>query len=277
SDYLLQRTSGGYTLTRLSDNTVTTLTTFPGAPQTVDGVTLNLTSGALNVGDRFLIQPTRNGAADIAVAVKDARLIAAAAPVRSSAALANTGGATISAGEVLDSANAALLNTVTLTFNNPPTTFTVTGVAPNPSPVAFTSGGNIDFNGWRVQITGTPQAGDSFTVEQNTNGVSDNRNALLLGNLRTQLTLAGGSASYQDAYGQLVADVGSNTYQADIGRQAQETQLAQARNARDATSGVNLEEEAADLVRFQQAYRAAAQVISIADTLFQSLLLALRR
>ncbi len=277
SDYVLQRTSGGYTLTRLSDNTVTTLATFPGGAETVDGLTLSLTSGALNVGDRFLIQPTRNGAADIAVAVKDARLIAAAAPVRSSAALTNQGNATISAGEVLDSTHAALLNTVTITFNNPPTTFTITGVVPDPSPVAFTSGANIDFNGWRVQITGTPQAGDSFTVQQNTNGVSDNRNALLLGNLRTQLTLAGGSASYQDAYGQLVADVGSNTYQADIGRQAQETQLAQARNARDATSGVNLEEEAADLVRFQQAYQAAAQVISIADTLFQSLLLALRR
>lgn len=277
SDYLLQRSSSGYTLTRLSDNTVTALTTFPGAPQTVDGVTLSLASGTLNVGDRFLIQPTRNGAAGINVALQDTRLIAAAAPVRSSASLANQGSAAISAGEILDSANAALLNTVTITFNNPPTTFTITGVAPDPSPVAYTSGANIDFNGWRVQITGAPKAGDSFTVQQNTNGVSDNRNALLLAGLRTQLTLAGGSASYQDAYGQLVADVGSSTHQADIGRKAQETQLAQARNARDATSGVNLEEEAADLVRFQQAYQAAAQVISIADTLFQNLLLALRR
>ncbi|RJQ47999.1 MAG: flagellar hook-associated protein FlgK [Gammaproteobacteria bacterium] len=277
SDYLLQRGSGGYTLTRLSDNTVTTLTTFPGGAQTVDGVTLNLSSGALNVGDRFLIQPTRNGAAGINVAVRDTRLIAAAAPVRSSAALANTGGATISAGEILDSTHSALLNTVTITFNNPPATFTVTGVAPDPSPLAYTSGGNIDLNGWRIQITGAPQAGDSFTVERNTSGVSDNRNALLLAGLRTQLTLAGGNASYQDAYGQLVADVGSSTHQADIGRKAQETQLAQVKNARDATSGVNLEEEAADLVRFQQAYQAAAQVISIADTLFQSLLLALRR
>lgn len=274
SDYLLQRGSGGYTLTRLSDNTVTT---FTGFPQTVDGVTLNLSSGALNVGDRFLIQPTRNGAAGINVAVKDIRLIAAAAPVRSSAALTNTSSATISAGEILDSTHSALTNTVTITFNDPPTTFTVTGVAPDPSPVAYTSGANIDLNGWRVQINGAPQAGDSFTVQRNTGGVSDNRNALLLAGLRTQLTLAGGNASYQDAYGQLVADVGSSTRQADIGRKAQETQLAQVKNARDAVSGVNLEEEAADLVRFQQAYQAAAQVIGIADKLFQSLLMAIRR
>lgn len=277
SDYLLQRGSSGYTLTRLSDNTVTTLTTFPGGAQTVDGVTLSLSSGALSVGDRFLIQPTRNGAADISVAVKDTRLIAAAAPVRSSAALANTGSATLSGGEILDSTNAALFNTVTITFNTPPATFTVTGVSPDPSPVAYTSGANIDFNGWRVQINGAPQAGDSFTVQHNTGGVSDNRNALLLAGLRTQLTLAGGNASYQDAYGQLVADVGSSTRQADIGRKAQETQLAQVKNAREAVSGVNLEEEAAALMRFQQAYQAAAQVISIADTLFQSLLLAIRR
>ncbi|MBI3343965.1 MAG: flagellar hook-associated protein FlgK [Gammaproteobacteria bacterium] len=277
SDYRLQNNAGTYTVTRLSDNTVTTLAGFPGAPATVDGVTISLSSGVINSGDSFLIQPTRNGARDISVAISDPRKIAVAAPIRTGKPLSNLGSAKVSAGEVLNSANPALLNTVTITFNNPPTTFAVTGVAPNPSPVAYTSGANIAYNGWQIQITGTPQAGDTFTLQQNTNGVSDNRNALLLGGLQTQLTLAGSSASYQDLYGQVVAQVGSTTHQADISRQAQESLLGQVTAARDAVSGVNLDEEAADLVRFQQAYQAAAQVISSSNSLFDALLNAVRR
>lgn len=277
SDYRLQNNAGTYTVTRLSDNTVTTLAGFPGAPATVDGVTISLSSGVINSGDSFLIQPTRNGARDISVAISDPRKIAVAAPIRTGKSLSNLGSAEVSAGEVLNSANPALLNTVTITFNNPPTTFAVTGVAPDPSPVAYTSGANIAYNGWQIQITGTPQAGDTFTLQQNTNGVSDNRNALLLGGLQTQLSLAGSSASYQDLYGQVVAQVGSTTHQADISRQAQESLLGQVTAARDAVSGVNLDEEAADLVRFQQAYQAAAQVISSSNSLFDALLNAVRR
>lgn len=276
SDYRLQNNAGTYTVTRLSDNTVTTLAGFPGAPATVDGVTISLSSGVINSGDSFLIQPTRNGARDISVAISDPRKIAAAAPISTSKSLSNLGSASVSPGEVLNSADAALLNTVTITFNNPPTTFAVTGVAPDPSPVAYTSGANIAYNGWQIQVTGTPQAGDTFTIQQNTNGASDNRNALLLGGLQKQLTLAGSSASYQDLYGQVVAQVGSTTHQADISRQAQDNLLKQVTAARDAVSGVNLDEEAADLVRFQQAYQAAAQVISGSNALFDALLSAVR-
>jgi len=289
SDYRLQRNadSGGnanYTLTRLSDNTVVATYTpvlpaaLTGTVPAVDGLAVSWTGAtAMAVGDSFLIQPTRNGARDIGVAISDPRKIAAAAPIRTSKSLNNLGSATISAGEVLNSADAALLNTVTITFNNPPTTFAVTGVAPNPSPVTYTSGTNIAYNGWQIQVTGTPQAGDTFTIQQNANGVSDNRNALLLSGLQTQLTLAGSSASYQDLYGQVVAQVGSTTHQADISRQAQESLLGQVTAARDAVSGVNLDEEAADLVRFQQAYQAAAQVISSSNSLFDALLNAVRR
>ncbi len=277
SDYRLQNNAGTYTLTRLSDNTVTTLAGFPGTPATVDGVTISLSAGTINSGDSYLIQPTRNGARDISVAISDPRKIAAAAPIRTGKSLNNLGSGGVSTGEVLNSADAALLNTVTITFNNPPTTFAVTGVVPDPSPVTYTSGANIAYNGWQIQITGTPQAGDTFTVQRNTNGVSDNRNALLMGGLQTQLTLSGSSASYQDLYGQVIAQVGSTTHQADISRQAQEGLLRQVTAARDAVSGVNLDEEAADLVRFQQAYQAAAQVISSSNSLFDALLNAVRR
>ncbi len=288
SDYRLQRNADGggnanYTLTRLSDNTVVTTFTpalpaaVSGTLPTVDGLTVSWSGGVMAVGDSFLVQPTRNGARDIGVAIGDPRKIAAAAPIRAGKSLSNTGDASVSAGQVLNASNPALLTNVTITFNNPPTTFNVTGVAPDPSPVAYTSGTNIAYNGWQIQISGAPKVGDVFTIQPNANGVGDNRNALLLGGLQAKLTLAGSTASYQDLYGQSVAQVGATTHQADITRQAQESLLRQVTDARDSVSGVNLDEEAAELIRFQQAYQAAAQVITSANTLFDTLLNAVRR
>ncbi|MGH8517201.1 MAG: flagellar basal body rod C-terminal domain-containing protein, partial [Panacagrimonas sp.] len=75
----------------------------------------------------------------------------------------------------------------------------------------------------------------------------------------------------------LVSSVGNQAQQAGVARGAQESLLAQSLAARDATSGVSLDEEAADLVRFQQAYQAAAQVIAAADAMFQTLLAATQR
>lgn len=172
-----------------------------------------------------------------------------------------------------------LTDTVTITFNNPPTTFNVAGSttgAPATN-VTYTNGGPISFNGWTVDISGTPAAGDTFTVTQNLSGVGDNRNALLLAGLQNDLTMGNGRSSYGDAYTQLVADVGSKTRQAEINRNAQEVLLEQARESRDMTSGVSLDEEAANLLKFQQAYQANAKVISIADSMFQALLSAVGR
>ncbi|HLA75153.1 MAG TPA: flagellar hook-associated protein FlgK [Gammaproteobacteria bacterium] len=284
SDYRLQRNadSGGnanYTLTRLTDNSVVTTYTpvlpaaATGTLSTVDGLTVSWSGGTLAVGDSFLIRPTRAGAEDISVALTDSRKIAAAAPIRTTATLANTGTADISTGEVLDATNASLLTTTTLNFTSA-TTYQINGAG---AAIAYTSGANIDLNGWRVQITGTPAAGDVFTISKNTGGVSDNRNALLLGALQSQLTLGSSSSSYQGAYSQVVADVGSLTHQADIGRKAQAGLLSQVSEARSAVAGVNLDEEAANLVRLQQAYQASAQVISIASNLFQTLLDVTRR
>lgn len=142
---------------------------------------------------------------------------------------------------------------------------------------AYTSGSNISFNGITMAVTGKPNLGDSFTSRPNINGGGDNRNALALANLQKDLTLGNGSATYQDAYGQLIATVGSKTHQAGLNKSAQEKLLNYSKDAREAISGVNLDEEAANMMRFQQAYQAAAQVISTASSLFQSLLQAMGR
>ena len=142
---------------------------------------------------------------------------------------------------------------------------------------AYTSGATINFNGIQTSITGTNNVSDFFTLSQNTSGVSDNRNALALVGLQTQQTLDKGNASYADAYGQLVANVGTVTRQAEITREAQSVLLDQSISARESVSGVNLDEEAADILRFQQAFQAAAQVIATADALFSTLLNAIGR
>ncbi|MEI6414520.1 MAG: flagellar hook-associated protein FlgK, partial [Pseudomonadota bacterium] len=126
-----------------------------------------------------------------------------------------------------------------------------------------------------MQLTGTPQDAlpDTFTIQNNfTTAPSDNRNALLLSGLQQSRRLIGGTATYQEANTQMVADVGSKTSYAKIDYDSQNAMLQQAQQARDSVSGVNLDEEAANLMRFQQAYQASAQVIKIASNLFTTLI-----
>ena len=270
SDYQLTHNGTDFTLTRLSDNTTQTLS--GAGPFNVAGVTITV-GAAPAAGDTYLIQPTRNGARDISLALSDVRKIAAAAPVRSRALLTNGSDARISAPEVLDVTDGNLLNTVTIVFNNPPTTYQINGAGPL---LPFSSGANIDVNGWRVQVTGTPRAGDQFVVEPNNGGIGDNTNARLLAGLQSTRILDGGTATYQEAYGSLVAEVGSQTHQSEVSKAALKTLMEHAVNSREQVSGVNLDEEAADLLRFQQAYQAAAQVIATGNAVFQELINAVR-
>ena len=279
SDYLLSYDGSTYTLKRLSDGTTTTLSGFPGSPATVDGVRISLASGTMAAGDRFLLRPTRGEAGAFAVALADPARVAAAAPVRTETAQANAGTAAISAGEVLDATNPDLLKRVRIEFTSA-TTFDVIDDATNTaiaSGVSYTSGANIDYNGWRVQITGTPAAGDRFYVTSNAGGVGDNRNALLLRDLRAAGILDSGASTLDEAYGDLVADAGTRTRQAELDRDAREVMRQQAEAALAAVSGVNLDEEAARILELQQAYQAAAKVVTVADAMFQTLLDAVRR
>ncbi len=268
SDYQLKYDGTNYTLLRLQDNNVRTFATLP---QSVDGFTLALSSGTVAAGDTFLIRPTVDGAQSFDVAISDPSKVAAAAPIRTAQGSANSGTGKVSAGSV-STVGANLQQPVTITFTSP-TTFNVTGTGTgNPTGVAYTAGQDITFNGWKVQITGAPATGDSFTVGPNTGGSGDNRNALLLAGLQTAKTLDGGTTSYQDAYAAFVSDVGTQTRQLQVTSQAQATVLQQATTAQQSLSGVNLDEEAANLIRFQQAYQASGRVLQIASTLFDTLL-----
>ncbi|MGD8525670.1 MAG: flagellar hook-associated protein FlgK [Thioalkalispiraceae bacterium] len=281
SDYRLDYDGANYTLTRLSDGSSSTFGALPIDVTTTDGFTINLTAGAVAAGDSFLIRPTFDASYDIDMDIALPEQIAMAAPIIGQEDFANTGSGKISAGSV-DTATQPPLNPdlqqpVTITFTGPGT-FDVTGVGAGLPAigVAYTPGADISYNGWTVQIEGSPVAGDVFTVSANTTGVGDNRNGLALAALQGNGLLNNGTASLQSAYGEIVGDVGVKAHQADVNIQAQDALLRQAVQSRESISGVNLDEEAANLVKFQQAYQASAQVISIANQLFQDLIASFR-
>ena len=137
---------------------------------------------------------------------------------------------------------------------------------------AYTAGANIDYNGWRVQITGTPVANDTFTIEANSAGVADNTNALALAELQKFGAFDSGGSNFQEAFSAVVADVGSQTRSADINRNTHAQLKRTLIDRRESISGVNLDEEAANLIKFQQAYQAAAKSITVAQEIFQTLI-----
>jgi flagellar hook-associated protein 1 FlgK len=129
--------------------------------------------------------------------------------------------------------------------------------------------------GYQVKISGSPKAGDVFTVGFNTNSRNDNRNALAMVALETAGSMQNGTMSFGQGYGRLVEEVGTKSNLAKINTDASRSLLEQTTSMRDGVSGVNLDEEAANLIQFQQLYTANARVISVAKDLFDTLVRAL--
>ncbi|MFA7279785.1 MAG: flagellar hook-associated protein FlgK [Sterolibacterium sp.] len=304
SDYRLVFAGGNYTLTRLSDNQQWTDASLANLSTTIsatEGIQLSM-AGAMNAGDNFLISPTRFAARNIGVndtVAADPRLIAAAMPLRTAPGSTNSGTGQISAGASAlgftstsipvggvsigyTSGGAPLPATGLLNF---PAGFPAVGtisVTAGGVTTSYPAGSSVPYNpstgatftaaGMKFTITGTLNNLDSFSIARNQAGVSDGRNALALGKLQTQSTVAGGSANYQGAYARLVSDVGNKAREVQVTGQAQSALLKQAQNARDSLSGVNLDEEAANLLRYQQAYQASAKALDIGSKLFDVIL-----
>ncbi|WP_199739123.1 flagellar hook-associated protein FlgK [Herminiimonas sp. KBW02] len=286
SDYRLTYDGTNYTVTRMSDNvSMYSNTAFPAGA--IDGVNFSMPSGTMAAGDEFVIKPTINGASGLSVLIKDVKNIAAATPIRTDAPGTNTGTGAISAGNINSSfTGATVASPVTLTFDSAtgtlsgfpagmPVTVTTNGVAttfPAGTPVTYTSGSVIAFGGAEVKISGAPANGDKFTISANTNGDGDNRNMLALGELQTKNVLMGGTASYNGAYNQLVSLVGNKTRELQTNSAAEGTLLKQMQTAQQSDSGVNLDEEATNLLRYQQAYQASGKVMQTISDMFKVLI-----
>ncbi|MBI3525165.1 MAG: flagellar hook-associated protein FlgK [Betaproteobacteria bacterium] len=139
--------------------------------------------------------------------------------------------------------------------------------------IPYTSASSIAFNGISFSISGPPVDGDTFTFGPNPTGVSDNRNAILLSGLQTKNTIDAGNSSYQSAYSQIVSQIGNKARELQVGASALDNLVKQGQDAIQSESGVNLDEEAANMLRYQQAYQASAKMIDVAGKLFDQLLL----
>ena len=282
SDYRVQFDGSNFHVTRLSDNTDFS---YASLPQDIDGLTIAI-SGAPATGDQFMVRPTASGASGMQVMIRDVSALATAAPVRAQAVVGNAGSGSISAGSVDASfvpANIAVPVTLQYAsavnqltgFPSVPVTVTVNGTATTyvaGAAIPFVADASYSFSGMQVTLSGAPSDGDRFRLAANIGGVGDARNIAHIADLQGALTIGGKTAHFQGAYAMLVADVGNKTRELEVSSAAAGTFFTQATAAQQGESGVNLDEEAANMMRYQQAYQAAGKLMQAAGQLFDILL-----
>lgn len=259
------------------DSTTRTAVTTTGSgtgsnPLLFAGLSFSV-SGSAAAGDRFLVRPLANAADEFRVVVTEPAAIAAAAPITTRNSTSNTSLATVSAPVVSDITDPKLRTTATIRFTSPTTYVVFTGGgADQVGPLAYTSGADISFAGWTTRVNGTPATGDEFFVQATGGGSGDNSNALALAGVSQRGFFAGGTQSVIDLGADIVATVGSTANRASNEANIQQSLREQGEVDLENVSGVNLDEEAANMLRYQDAYLAASKVVSIADGLFQNLL-----
>ncbi|HTW53875.1 MAG TPA: flagellar hook-associated protein FlgK [Stellaceae bacterium] len=290
-NFIVAKSAGGYEATNIATGQVTALGSGPIL--SFDGMTLTV-SGTVNTGDSFEIEPTASAAQTLTVTATDPSAIAAASPYVATAG-ANLGNITASAfssaasgslpaGTVIVPATQFGQN-LTVKFTSA-TTFNVL----NASNTVIASGSFSASSGAEIAIAypsppapagevdemalspGTPATGDTFSFTPG--GVASNGNILAMTGLSSQNLLSGQTLT--SAYSTLVGQVGSAGQTASFNAQAASGVLNQVQSVQQSISGVNLDQQAADLVVYQQAYQASAQVIASAQTLFDDLLTAMQ-
>jgi flagellar hook-associated protein 1 FlgK len=275
SNYYLKYSGSSWSLVDTASGVASPLTAGSGGTLTGAGMTFAVT-GTAQAGDEFLVQPTSDAISGLRLLTTDPTKIAAAGPLVASSGATNAGTASVESATVPDTADWTRGN-YTITFGSP-TAYTVTDAGgATVTTGTYTPGTALTpFNGIDVTLSGAPAANDTFSVNDNANGTGDNTNALKLAAIMNQGILNNGATSLSSAVNSFVGTVGLQTSQAQNGATAQQSVLSSAQSAQSSVSGVNLDEQAADMVEYEQAYQAAAQTIKTADTLFNSLLAAVQ-
>ncbi|MFT3813660.1 MAG: flagellar hook-associated protein FlgK [Acidovorax sp.] len=306
SDYQVQFTSGttGQVI-RLSDGKATSFSSLTDpALSNIDGLQFNLTAGGA-AGDAMLFKPFGGSAGSMQAVVTSPRDLAAANPVNASMGANNNGTMQLvslqATGLHWDTATNAVATTPT-TYTAPPNgtgvvltfsgagTFTIAGnTDPNvvdmstspPSqiagpPYSYVSGHAISVDGWQITLQGTPNAGDTVTVgnaldpQYGDNYTRDAGNAAALVNLGDKQMFD--TASMTDGWASAMAAMGTRVQSAQYSSDLSSTIASNLESSRTSVSGVNLDEEAAKLIQFQQAYQASAKMLQISQTIFDSLI-----
>ncbi|WP_394790086.1 flagellar hook-associated protein FlgK [Rhodoferax sp.] len=268
SDYKVTFTSATtFTVQRLSDNTTITPDPVTGS---YDGLAITAT-GTPSTGDSFLVQPYRTAAAAITTAFASPRQLAVASPVQASMGVTNTGSLAVAN---LAAKSVPTPAAVTITFSNA-TTYTRSDIAGTftfspGTPIAYDSANPL--SGWSLSLSGTAQAGDTITLgPSNTSYTKLNAgNADAMMDLR-DLALFDGS-SMADGYASLMSQIGVKVQSVQYTAEVSKSIADNLETSRTGVAGVNLDEEAAKLLQYQQAYQASAKMVQIAQTIFDSLM-----
>ncbi|CAB3760962.1 flagellar hook-associated protein FlgK [Paraburkholderia humisilvae] len=288
-----------YTLTNTSTGQVLgTSTTPPTATNPIGGVAITIT-GAMAAGDSFTIQPTEGALDTFGLATTAGSAIAASSPAIASNGSANTGTGKIAIGAA--SSGFVISSSMTLTYNattntlsgfppgttvtvntTPPQTITI-GATTDTVPYDPTNGATYTINstatppaspnGISFSLQGSPATGDTFTVGPNSGGTQDGSNATALFNLSTSTVFNG--TTLTNGYAQFVNNVGNTTSNLLAMSTTQSATLAQITAQQQSVSGVNLDEEATNLLQYQQLYQANSKVIQTAQSMFDTILQAI--
>jgi flagellar hook-associated protein 1 len=286
SEYGLEFEGGQWQLTRLSDSTKRAV----NSGDIVDGFRIDLGSPGPAASDRYLLQPVSRAATGMARVLDDIRGLAAASPVTAEFSALNTGTATLASLKVVDdTVDPQLAATFTFTddagaynweLRNSAKALVSSGTG------TWQAGKPMTLNGFEVSLNGVPKAGDALDVSKTQFPAYNNGNALAYLELRdaawvgrsvqTDGTLGGG-ATITDAYAIAMGSVGVQVQGAQTASEISTALASQAEQARASYSGVSLDEEAARLIQYQQSYQAAAKVLQVAQSLFDTLLQATGR
>ncbi len=276
-EYTGTGTNGGW---QLEDETTGQAVTMTGTGTSADpleaaGLSI-VTSGTPATDDSFLIQPTAAATQGLSMVLTSPTQIASASQIQATAASGNTGTGAISSAGVTDPTD-WVPDTYTVDFTGADQ-YEVTNsegdvVVPT---TTYTSGTPITFDGAQLTITGAPAAGDTFTVTGNsTANTGDNSNLLAMISALSAPALNGGTTSLSGAANNLVTQIGSVTQQAQSNASAQQSVNQSATDSLNNADGVNLDQQAALMVQYEQAYQACAQMISASTTMFDSLMTAM--
>ncbi len=255
----------GGTIRRVMDGQQTS---FSGVPITIDGLEIQV-SGAPNGGDRFLVTPFRAVSAAIDTTFSSPRALAMASPVAAAAGTANKGTLTMQS-LIPVNADPNLTQPVTITFTSAGTFDVVGAGTGDPTGQSYAPGQTISFNGWSLTLKGIPQPGDTYTVQANTFTTASAGNAEAMMTLRDAVMFDGAAAT--EGYAALLSELGVRVQSAGFAANVSKSIAVSAASDQASVSGVNLDEEAAKLLQFQQAYQASAKILQISQTVFDSLI-----
>ena len=301
-------------ITRRSDGVITTFdfatgTTVPPpaippvpAPVpgkfTIDGISITQGAGPASAGDRFLLKPFSTSASNVTSQFSTPRSLAVASPVVGLMGTTNTGSlqqvSVVARGPNPPNPPAVPFTPVVITFTGPNTytrsddvSATVFNFTPGEAiegtipdlPLTVPPVYSNALDQWSVKLQGAPAAGDTFTINAIKQTAADLKlnsgNATAMVNLR-DVTMFDGAA-LTDGYAGLIAQVGIRTQSANYAATVSQSIAGNLERQRAGVSGVNLDEEAASLLQYQQAYQASAKMIQVAQTIFDTLISTLAR